>query len=131
MDKTTGKTRVHTYSEFIEEDAGVFFKHFAETGRNAQIMAKLAEIKKEHLLSALDVSSIINEFWAMAEQDYLNGDLDATMLDAIENIEVKVLAEVDAGGHSLPYWEPRLAVVRLIKDELILYDDFDFDAPPA
>ena len=131
MDKTTGKTRVHTYSEFIEQDAEVFFKHFSETGRNAQIMAKIVKIKEEHLLSALDVSSIINEFWAMAEQDYLNGDLDATMLDAIENIEVKVRAEVDAGGHDVSYWEPRLAVVRLIKDELILYDDFDFDAPPA
>ncbi|MHB1266573.1 MAG: hypothetical protein ACYCY2_03095 [Acidithiobacillus ferriphilus] len=131
MDKTTGKTRVHTYSEFIEEDAEVFFKHFAETGRNAQIMAKLAEIKKEHLLSALDISSMLNQFWAMTVQNYLDGDLDGTMVEAIEQIEVNVKAEVDAGGHNLPYWEPRLAVVRLIRDELMLYDDFDFDAPPA
>ena len=125
-----GKARVHSYTNFVVDYNCVFFGYMSDTGRNAKIILALADIKKNNTLSDIALAEILEQIWDITVAKCAEGEVDGTMLEAAEQVEDEICQQLATSTDKV-YWQPRLDIVKLVKDELEKYENFDFDNPPS
>lgn len=127
MDKlVSGKTRVHSYTNFVVDYNSVYFGYMSDTGRNAKIIVALADIKKNNMLSDIATAEILEQIWSSTVAKCAEGEVDGTMFEAAEQVEDEISQQL-ATSIDKAYWQPRLDIIKLVKDELDIYENFDFD----